>query len=258
MPTVQIGDLPLAYRDEGSGEPMLLVHAFPLSGAMWERQIMAFAGRRRVIAPDLRGFGATPLGAEAVSMDRYADDLAGLLDALGIGEATLVGLSMGGYIAFAFLRRHRARLAGLILADTRPQADTPEGRDGREANARLVLAQGTSVLADKMLPGLLAPGASDAVKAEVRGLIEANRPEGVAAALRAMAARPDSTDLLPTIAVPTLVLVGSEDGLTPPPVARAMADLIPGSGFAEIAGAGHLSNLEQPEAFNIALRELLR
>ena len=169
----------------------------------------------------------------------------------------LVGLSMGGYVAFAMLRRHRARIAGLVLADTRPQADSDEARAAREANARLVESQGIAALVEKLLPGLLSPNAPEAVREEVRRIAAANRPAGVAAALRAMAARPDSTDLLPTIGVPTLVVAGAEDSLTPPDVARAMAAAIPGAGYVEIAGAGHLSNLEQPEAFTAALRAFL-
>jgi pimeloyl-ACP methyl ester carboxylesterase len=235
---------------------LVFVHAFPLNGAMWRRQVAALAEGRRVLAPDLRGFGANAGDAPA-SLDAHADDLAALLDRERIERAVLVGLSMGGYVAFAMLRRHRARIAGLVLADTRPQADSDEARAAREANARLVESQGIAALVEKLLPGLLSPNAPEAVREEVRRIAAANRPAGVAAALRAMAARPDSTDLLPTIGVPTLVVAGAEDSLTPPDVARAMAAAIPGAGYVEIAGAGHLSNLEQPEAFTAALRAFL-
>jgi pimeloyl-ACP methyl ester carboxylesterase len=224
---------------------------------MWERQIAALSRRRRVVAPDLRGFGATELGDGAAGMDKYADDLARLLDRMGLERVALAGLSMGGYIAFAFLRRHRERVSALILADTRAQPDTDEGRQAREKNARLAEEQGPGALADQMLPKLLAGGASEALRAEVRRLIEANDRRGIAAALRAMAARPDSTPMLASLDMPTLVIVGAEDGLTPPDDARAMNAALPNSRLVEIPGAGHLANLEAPDAFNEAIDEFL-
>ncbi len=256
MQTTTINDIRMAYRDEGGGEPLLLVHGFPLSSAMWEPQIAALASSRRVIAPDLRGLGATELGDAEVSMDQYADDLAALLDRLGLERVTLIGLSMGGYISFAFLRRHYERVAALVLADTRPQPDTEEGRQGRHKNAQLAEEQGPGAIADVMLPKLFAPSAPQALRDETRRIIEANDRRGIAAALRAMAARPDSTPLLPTIAVPTLIIVGAEDALTPPDDSRSMRDAIPNSRLTEIRNAGHMSNLEQPNAFNAAIESL--
>ena len=257
MPTANIDGVQLAYRDEGRGRPLLLVHAFPLSGAMWEHQIAALSGTYRVIVPDLRGFGASPAVPGTNSLDQYADDLAGLLDQLGLEHVSVGGLSMGGYITFALLRRHRERVDALVLADTRPQPDTEEGRRAREENARLAEQQGAKAIADQMLPKLLASSAPEELRAEVRRLIEANDRAGIAAALRAMAARPDSTPLLATIDVPTLIVVGTEDGLTPPSDARAMHAAIAGSQLVELPGAGHLSNLEAPEAFNAAVHDLL-
>jgi pimeloyl-ACP methyl ester carboxylesterase len=257
MQTTTVNDIQLAYRDEGAGRALLLIHAFPLGGAMWERQITALSSRFRVIAPDLRGFGASQLGQAPASMDQYADDLAGLLDRLGLERAALVGLSMGGYIAFAFLRRHRERVSALILADTRSQPDTAEGQRAREQNARLAEEQGPRAIADQMLPKLLSPNAPEQLRAEARRMIEANDRAGIAAALRAMAMRPDSTPLLPTIAVPTLVIAGSEDRLTPPSDAQALHEAISGSRLVELPGAGHLSNLEAPEEFNRAVEEFL-
>jgi pimeloyl-ACP methyl ester carboxylesterase len=257
MPTVNINGVQLAYRDEGRGRPLLLIHAFPLSGAMWERQIAALSSAYRLIVPDLRGFGASPAVPGTVSLDQYADDLAGLLDQLGLEHVAVGGLSMGGYLAFALLQRHRERVDALVLADTRPQPDTEDGRRGREENARLVEQQGAPAIADQMLPKLLSPNASEQLRGAVRELIDANDRAGIAAALRAMAARPDSTPLLATIAVPTLIVVGAEDGLTPPSDARAMHAAIAGSQLAELPGAGHLANLEAPEAFNAALNDLL-
>ena len=257
MKTAKINGIELAYRDEGVGQPIVLIHAFPLNGAMWERQVAEFASRHRLIAPDLRGFGQSARGSGAASLDQHADDLDALLGHLGIENAAVAGLSMGGYISFALWRRHRDRIAALILADTRAGADTEEGKQGREKNARLAEEQGPGAIADQMLPKLLSAGASAVLRDEVRRTIEANDRAGVAAALRAMAARPDSTSLLATIDVPTLVIVGAEDALTPPSEAQAMFDAIPGCRIVEIPGAGHLSNLEAPEAFNDALDEFL-
>jgi 3-oxoadipate enol-lactonase len=251
MPTATIDGIQIAYRDEGRGRPLLLIHAFPLNGAMWDRQAAELARRYRVIVPDLRGFGA--------SMEQHADDLGGLLDQLGLGSEPVAigGLSMGGYIAFAFLRRHRERVSALVLADTRSQPDTEEGRQVREQNARLAEEHGPPAVAEQMLPKLLSQHAPDALRAEVQHMIEANDRAGIAAAQRAMAARPDSTPLLATIGVPTLVIVGAEDGLTPPSDAKAMHAAIHTSRLVELPAAGHLSNLEAPEAFNRAVEQLL-
>ncbi|MEO7912482.1 MAG: alpha/beta fold hydrolase, partial [Roseiflexaceae bacterium] len=255
MKTATINGSDIAYRDEGKGSPILFIHAFPLHSALWERQIAAFSPQHRVIAPDLRGLGATARGSGAASLDQYADDLAALLGHLAIEQTTVVGLSMGGYISFALWRRHRERIAALILADTRAGADTEEGKQGREKNAKLAETQGSGAIAEQMLPKLLSPKASAALRDEVRGIIESNEPAGIAAALRAMAARPDSTPLLATIDVPTLVLVGAEDALTPASEAEIMFNAIPGCRIAELPGAGHLSNLEAPEAFNAQITE---
>jgi 3-oxoadipate enol-lactonase len=148
MPTASINGTMVAFRDEGDGPPVVLVHAFPLSSAMWEGQVAALAGCFRVIAPDTRGFGGSDLGDGPVSIDTYADDVAGLLDHLGLERAALVGLSMGGYIAFALLRRHPGRIAALVLANTRAGADTPEGRAGREQSARAAEEHGPAPVAE--------------------------------------------------------------------------------------------------------------
>jgi pimeloyl-ACP methyl ester carboxylesterase len=257
MKLATINGIDVAYRDEGTGQPILFIHAFPLHSAIWERQIAAFSPHHRVIAPDLRGLGATARGSGAASLDQHADDLAALLGHLGIEHATVMGLSMGGYISFALWRRHRERVDALILADTRAGADSEEGKQGREKNAKLAEEQGPGAIADQMLPKLLSPNAPAALRDQVRGIIESNDRAGIAAALRAMAARPDSTSLLATINVPTLVIVGAEDALIPPSEATVMLNAIPGCRLAEIPGAGHLSNLEAPEAFNAHVAEFL-
>jgi pimeloyl-ACP methyl ester carboxylesterase len=257
MKTATLNGIDMAYHDEGAGQPILLIHAFPLHSAMWEYQIAAFAPHHRVIAPDLRGLGSSARGGGAASLDQHADDLDALLGHLGIESATVAGLSMGGYIAFALWRRHRARISALILADTRAGADTEEGKQGREKNAQLAEAQGAAAIADQMLPKLLGPSAPAVLRDQVRAIVQSNDRAGIAAALRAMAVRPDSAPLLAAIDVPALVIVGAEDAMTPPSEAEAMFNAIPGCRIAELPGAGHLSNLEASEAFNAQVIEFL-
>lgn len=244
-------------RDLGNGAPLLLIHAFPLSGAMWQPQIEALAHNYRLIVPDLPGFGKTPLTADAYSLDDMADWLVSLLDERGLDRVAVAGLSMGGYVAFALLRRHRERITALVLADTRAGADSAEGKAGRETNAQLAENEGASAIANKMLPSLLSPDASAAATATLRAIIEGNAPAGIAAALRAMARRADSTELLADISVPTLIIVGAQDALTPPSEAQAMHSAIVGSQLVELANAGHIANIEQPEAFTTALQGFL-
>lgn len=257
MPTVTISGAKLFYRDEGEGDVLLLIHAFPLNSTMWDAQINAFAARARVIAPDLPGFGQSILGSGDKSLDRYADTLAALLDHLGVARATVVGLSMGGYVAFALLRRHAERVAGLVLADTKAGADSEEAMAKRAENAQIVLEHGQDALAKWVLPTLLSPDAPAETIEHVRGMVRANSREGIAAALRAMAARPDSASMLTSIQVPTAVIVGERDTVTPPDEARKLNQGIGGSTLTVIPGAGHLSNIEQPAAFNAAVAAFL-
>ncbi|HMQ35354.1 MAG TPA: alpha/beta fold hydrolase [Chloroflexaceae bacterium] len=247
----------MSYDDVGEGKAVLLLHAFPLRGAMWRPQVEALRDRYRVIVPDLRGFGGTDAPPGPYSMDQQADDVAALLEYLGVERAALVGLSMGGYIGFAFWRRHRDKVAALVLADTRAGADSAEGKAGRETNARLAEEQGPAAIADKLIPGLVAPGTPQSVRDELRSYIVANSHEGIAGAPRGMAARPDSTPDLASISVPTMVIVGAEDGLTPPAEADAIHAGVPGSYVALIPEAGHLSSVEQPTVFNTTLRTFL-
>lgn len=247
----------MRYDDIGEGKAVVLLHAFPLGGAMWRPQMAALGEGYRLIVPDLRGFGGTDAPPGPYTMDELADDVAALLEYLGVARAALVGLSMGGYISFAFWRRHRDKVAAMVLADTRAGADTPEGKAGREANARLAEEEGAGAIADKMISALVAPGAAQGVRDELRSLILGNSPVGIAGALRGMAARPDSTTDLASISVPTLVIVGAEDGLTPPAEAALIGAGVAGSTVTIVPEAGHLSNLEQPEAFTAALRGFL-
>jgi 3-oxoadipate enol-lactonase len=250
--------LRLTYEEKGEGEPLLLLHAFPLSGRMWDPQLgLGF----RCIIPDLSGFGSSEATPEICRMSDLATDAAALLDHLGITERVVLGgLSMGGYAALAFAEKYPERLSRLILADTRAGADSPEARDKRLAAARDVMEKGSGILVEATVPKLL--GAStrsrrpDLAKQVGQWIAEAP-PAGVAAAQRGMAARPDRSAVLPRIAVPTLILVGEEDELTPPEESRRMAEGIPGSRLEILRGAGHLSSLEVPEDFNRVLAEFL-
>jgi pimeloyl-ACP methyl ester carboxylesterase len=252
----------LYHRDAGIGLPVVLLHAFPLSSAMWLAQREALAAEFRVITPDQRGFGGSPLGTDEPSLAEAADDVVALLDAKELDRVVLGGLSMGGYLAMALLRRHPDRVRGLVLADTRATADPAEVRDGRERIATRVLAEdgGTQVLLDEVLPTLLGRTTMERrplVFGRVKALVQAAPPAAVAWAERAMAARPDSSEVLATSGVPTLVLVGEEDELSPPGDAEALAQTIPGARFARLPGAGHLSAVEDPEAFSAELRSFL-
>lgn len=263
MPTFDVPNGRLHYVDEGTGDPpVVLLHAFPLTSAMWAPQIAALAPHHRVVAPDLRGFGGSdvPRRREDYSVDAWADDVAALLGALGLERVVLGGLSLGGYVAFAFLRRHREALAALVLADTRPGADTPEVLVRRNDQQQRLEAAATPVeMADRLLQPLVGPTSTrrDEALATARDLLVGARSEGVIGALEALKNRPDSTAELATVTVPTLVVVGEQDQLSPPEVAEAMANAIPGSRLVVVPDAGHVSNMENPEAFNAALEEFL-
>jgi pimeloyl-ACP methyl ester carboxylesterase len=249
----------LAHADVGRGLPVVLLHAFPLNRTMWEPQIAALFGECRCIAPDLRGFGDSPRSGP-YSMDRYADDVVALLDALQIDRAVVGGLSMGGYIALALWRRHRNRIRALVLADTRSGADNDEGKQKRGELIALAQSEGSSAVADRQVTGLLGKSTREKqpeLVDRIRSIMAGESPDGIVGALEAMRNRPDSTPLLAGIDVPTLIVVGDEDVLTPPKEARAMHAAIRGSRLEVIPGAGHLSNLERPAAFNAALSDFV-
>jgi pimeloyl-ACP methyl ester carboxylesterase len=259
---VRINGVDIAYDDHGIGYPVIFLHAFPLHRRMWAGQISALLSeqRYRLIAPDWRGFGESELNDGISTMELFADDVAGLMDHLGMQRAVVCGLSMGGYAAFALLRKYPQLVGGLILADTRPQSDAAEGKANREKVAQLALAQGCEAIADLQIPNLLAPSTLQhhlEVEVLVRRMISTASPSGIAAASRGMAVRGDATDLLATISCPTLVVVGEQDVLTPPDLVRQYASQIPNARFALIPQAGHLSNLEQPEAFLEAIHTFL-
>jgi pimeloyl-ACP methyl ester carboxylesterase len=258
----RINGVEMAYDDHGIGYPMLFLHAFPLNRTMWSGQINALLAeqRYRLVAPDLRGFGESEPGGDVSTMELLADDIAALMDHLGIQRAILCGLSMGGYVSFAFLRKYPQRVGALILADTRPQADSEEARGNRERVAQLALTRGSEVIANMQGPNLLSAYTRQQhpeIEARVHQMISVATPTGIAAASRGMGQRTDSSDLLANITCPTLVLVGEQDALTPPDIAQAYASQIPNAQFASIPQAGHLSNLEQPETFLDLVRGFL-
>jgi pimeloyl-ACP methyl ester carboxylesterase len=252
----------MSYRElgEGPGDPVFLLHAFPLNGRMFEPQLEVLSEERRVVAPDYPGFGRTPRTPAQPDVRYYAEGVRRLLDRLGIERVVLGGVSMGGYVAFGCLRLFPERVSGLILSNTRPEPDSEEMRENRKNMARRVAEEGVEVLIELQMERLLARDTlenDEAVVEKVRAMIFESSPNGVVAALGAMRDRPDSTPLLESIEVPTLVIGGEEDGISSPEVMGAMAEKIPNSRHVTLARAGHLSNLETPEGFNAALKEFL-
>jgi pimeloyl-ACP methyl ester carboxylesterase len=251
----------LAYEDKGeasrSALPLVLVHGHPFDRTMWRPQLSAFAATRRVIAPDLRGYGASPVVPGLTPLSVFAEDIAALLDDLGVRDVVLAGLSMGGQIAMECYRLFPDRVRGLVLADTFPTAETEEGRRARNAMADRLLREGMGGYADEVLYKMVAPYADAEVAAHVHRMMTATDPEGAAAALRGRAERPDYNDLLTRVAVPALVVVGADDEYTPVADAKAMHAALPDSVLQVIDGAAHLPNLERPDAFNKALEDFL-
>lgn len=247
----------LRHEVRGEGEPVLFVHGFPLSGELWSPVVERLGEGWRCIVPDLRGHGGSPATPEA-GMRHYAADLAALLDALGeTRPVAVVGMSMGGYVAFELCRRYPERVHALALVSTRAQPDTPEGARTRLETAERVLREGSAVVADAMVEKLFAPGAPRELRERWREAMAATDPVGVAAALRAMAARPDSFGTLRALERPVLVAVGEEDAITPPADARRMAEAARDARLEVIPGAGHMLPVEAPGALAEALRRFL-
>lgn len=256
---LELGTRGVAYDDVGEGQPVVFVHGFPHHRKLWAPQVRALAGTARVIAPDLPGFGESDM-PERFAIDAWADGLARFLDALRIERAVIAGLSMGGYVALAFWRLHRERALALVLADTRAGADTEEGKQKRRETIELARREGPTAVARAMLPGMVGKSTRErepSVVASMRAMLESASVDSIVGASEAMIDRADSTTLLATIDVPTLIIVGEEDVLTPPKESRAMHAAIPGSGLEIIPGAGHVSNVERPAAFNQVLSEFL-
>ncbi len=239
---------------------LVLLHAFPVNARMWEPQLVLADHGWRVLAPQFRGFDGGAADPPAASIGDYTGDVVDLLDALRIKDAVIGGLSMGGYVALALFRHAPRYIRGLILADTRSQADTPEAGDGRKRMLRLVAEKGPSAVADQMIPKLLGQSTRTyrpEIVERVRGLVLANSAESIAGAVRVLMTRPDSTPLLQQIHCPTLIVVGDEDTITPRALSEDMHRGIAGSELVVIAGAGHLSSFEQTDAYNDALVRFL-
>ena len=256
-----VNGIHLRYVQAGKGAPLLLIHGYPLDHTLWQPQVDGLADVARVIAPDLRGFGQSDAPEGVYTMEVYSDDLRALLDLLQIERAVVCGLSMGGYIALAFWRKYAERVRALILVDTRAGADAPAARQARLDMVEQVKQRGSAPAADAMLPRVLAQSTRlshpDLVES-VHAMMLRQPPMGIIGAQLGMAERPNSTPTLPTITVPTLIVFGAEDVITPAETeGRSLADAIAGARLVVIPNAGHLSNLEQPEVFYAAVREFL-
>lgn len=235
---------------------LLLLHAFPVDARMWQPQLEGFRGRMPIAAPDHPGFGGSHAVPDVMTMELAADSALRALDDAGMDRAVVCGLSMGGYVAFELWRRASPRIAGLILANTRSGADAPEGAANRRALAERLRTEGKDFFSDGP-PGLLSEHASDDVRRRVREMIAAQRAEAIAAASLGMAERPDSTQDLSGIDVPSLVITSTGDTLIPRDASEPMAEQIPDARLAVIEDAGHLSNLERPEEFTQLVDEHL-
>lgn len=261
MSQVKVNNIALAFEDTGTGPAVVLIHGYPFNRSLWNEQVEALKSEFRVVTPDLRGFGDSDSSAGTVTMDQMAQDVVAVMDHLGIQQAVVGGLSMGGYVALAFYKHFRERVKALVLADTRPQADTEEAKQTRAQQAEKALSQGMGGIADAMLPKLLTPetvSKRPEVVKRVRDMMMRTKPEGAAAALLGMAARDDQTSLLGEIDVPTLILVGRDDAITPVADSETMHREIAGSQLEVVEGAGHVSNFEQTAVFNHALTGFLK
>ncbi|MFI1937489.1 alpha/beta fold hydrolase [Streptomyces purpureus] len=257
MPSALTDDhVTTGYDDDGTGPALVLIHGHPFDRTMWQPQRDAFTATHRVITPDLRGYGATTVVPGITPLSRFAADIEALLDHLGVDRFVLGGLSMGGQIAMECYRAFPDRIRGLILADTSPAAETPDGKAARVATADRLLAEGMRGYADEVLDRMVAPYNTHAAP-HVHRMMLATSPEGAAAALRGRAERPDYRDLLTRVTVPALVVVGRDDTYTAVAEAEAMHAALPDSTLVVVDGAAHLPNLERPEEFNTALAAFL-
>lgn len=260
MPRVDFDGVSLNYTDEGSGEPIFLIHGFPLSSELWTPQRAALSASYRVIAPDLRGHGQSDPPHGAATIGTYADDVVAIMDELGIGQATVGGLSMGGYVLMALLARHPDRVRGVVLMATKAPGDTEAGKQARNEMIALAETEGAAAVAEKMLPKMLTArtrAENPELADYVRSMMAGTSVEGIVGALQALRDRPDSTAVLQGLQLPALILVGSADELTPPAEAEAMQRAIPGARLELVPDAAHLLNLEQPAVVDQAILRFL-
>jgi pimeloyl-ACP methyl ester carboxylesterase len=255
---VRVQGTDLAYDDQGAGTPVVLLHGFPFSRRMWRPQLDALTQACRLITPDLRGFGEST--GTPSSLEELAGDVHALADHLALSSFVLGGFSMGGYVVFRYLASHMARVAALVLLDTRAEADTPEGRERRYAGIERIKKEGPDGFVEDFLKLVLSAESLESrpmIVGEARRMMAATRVESIIGGLQAMAERPDSVPLLSEITVPTLIAVGDADKATPAEASEKMHQAIAGSELVVISEAGHLSNLEQPAQVNAALLEFL-
>ncbi|WP_328302637.1 alpha/beta hydrolase [Streptomyces sp. NBC_00435] len=251
----------LFFEDLGprEGAPVILIHGHPFNHTMWAPQTAELiAAGYRVITPDLRGYGRSPVLPGKTLLADFADDLAALLDRLGVEQAVVGGVSMGGQIAMEMRLRHPGRVRALVLCDTSSPPETPEGKAFRRALAERLLAEGMKPYTDEVIDKMLAPynvTGMPRTAAKVTAMMYATDPEGAAAALRGRAERPDYAPVLAALPpeVPCLIVVGRDDVYTPVAEAESLHALVPHSVLAVVERAGHLPGVEQPEAFNEAL-----
>jgi 3-oxoadipate enol-lactonase len=260
MMRVRSGDAEIAYEVLGEGTPVLLLHAFPAHHGLWLPAAQALINRYRVILPDLRGHGDSGVGDGPATVEKHTADLVRVLDDVQVGRAVIAGVSIGGYVFFEFWRRHRGRVAAVILCNTKAQADTPEARAGRLKSADEVVERGTEPFVESMVPRLLGKttlhSRPDLVDGARRMMMRMS-PAAISAVQRGMAERPDSVATLKTINVPALVLVGEEDTLSTPADAELMRGNLAGSQLKVIPRAGHYAVWEQHEAVGSAVRQFL-
>ncbi|QDT94707.1 alpha/beta fold hydrolase [Gimesia aquarii] len=258
---INVNTIKMNVLKEGAGPPLLFVHGFPLDHKMWQAQTEYFKKDFTVLAPDLRGFGHSEVTYGTVTMEQHAEDLNTLLNQLNFAEPIIFcGLSMGGYIAWEFWKKFPQRLRAFILCDTRPGSDSEEGINNRLKMVDLVLKHGSKSIASSMVPNLISESSQRDQPEIAKSLIEtieSTDREGIAASQRGMAERKDYTHMMSEIQVPTLVIVGSEDQLTPPDVMKSMYAQIPFATYLEIPNAGHMAPMEAPCAVNQGIEDFL-
>lgn len=259
---IRINNFEMSYAESGSGTPLLFIHGFPLSKAIWTPQLETLSSDFRIITPDLRGHGASQAVPGAYSMEQLSDDLNALLDGLQVNQPVVVcGHSMGGYIAFEFFRRYASRTAGLILTATRAAADSPEGKAGRDQAVEKVQHDGVNPIVEGMLPKIVSQDTFETqpeLVEKIKQIMMGTSTEGVTGALLAMKERPDSVPTLPEINVPALVIHGAGDQIIPQADAEQMAADISDCQLLILDGAGHMPSLEDDRKFNHAVMDFMQ